>query len=82
MILRNILEGSQTFNEIAAGAPGLSRTLLTRRLGELARVGLITKRPKPGGPGYLYHPTPAGQATERCARRHRLVGGKLGRGPA
>lgn len=64
MILRNILEGSQTFNEIAAGAPGLSRTLLTRRLGELARVGLITKRPKPGGPGYLYHPTPAGQATE------------------
>jgi DNA-binding HxlR family transcriptional regulator len=64
VILRNLLEGARTFNQIAAGAPGLSRTLLTRRLAELDRVGLITKQPKPDGNGFLYHPTPAGQATE------------------
>jgi len=29
IILRNLLLGSTTFSEIAAGAPGLSRTLLT-----------------------------------------------------
>ena len=31
IILRNILQGCRTFNEIAAGAPGLSRALLARR---------------------------------------------------
>jgi len=32
IIVRNVLMGCRTFNEIAAGAPGLSRALLTRRL--------------------------------------------------
>jgi DNA-binding HxlR family transcriptional regulator len=36
VILRNVLDGCRTFNEIAAGAPGLSRSLLTKRLHELA----------------------------------------------
>ena len=35
IILRNILVGCRTFNEIADGAPGLSRGLLSRRLREL-----------------------------------------------
>jgi DNA-binding HxlR family transcriptional regulator len=64
VILRNLLEGARTFNEIAAGASGLSRALLTRRLAELDRVGLITKQPKPDGHGFRYTPTPAGYATE------------------
>ena len=38
IILRNILVGCQTFNEIANGAPGLSR-------------GLLSKRLRPAGPG-------------------------------
>ena len=61
IILRNILQGCRTFNEIAAGAPGLSRALLARRLRELEHVGVIQIRPKPDGHGSLYGPTPAGR---------------------
>jgi DNA-binding HxlR family transcriptional regulator len=61
IILRNILHGCRTFNEIAAGAPGLSRALLTRRLRELDHAGVIQVRPKPDGHGSLYEPTAAGR---------------------
>lgn len=61
IILRNLLAGCRTFNEIAAGAPGLSRALLTRRLRELERAGVLVIRPKPDGHGSLYEPTPAGR---------------------
>ncbi|CAN5737344.1 hypothetical protein BH18ACT15_BH18ACT15_01070 [soil metagenome] len=61
IILRNVLLGCHTFNEIAAGAPGLSRALLTRRLHELKRAGVLEIHPKPEGHGSLYEPTPAGR---------------------
>jgi FAD/FMN-containing dehydrogenase/DNA-binding HxlR family transcriptional regulator len=61
IILRNLLLGCSTFNEIAAGAPGLSRALLTRRLHQLERAGVITISPKPDGHGSLYEPTRAGR---------------------
>jgi DNA-binding HxlR family transcriptional regulator len=61
VIMRNLLLGCRTFNEIAAGAPGLSRALLARRLHELARAGLCTIRPKPEGRGSWYEPTRAGR---------------------
>jgi len=52
ILLRNIiLVGCRTFNEIADGAPGLSRGLLSKRLRELQRAGVIEIRPKPDGPG-------------------------------
>jgi DNA-binding HxlR family transcriptional regulator len=61
IVLRNILVGLQTFNEIADGAPGLSRGLLSKRLRELERAGIIEIRPKPGGQGSTYEPTQAGR---------------------
>ena len=61
IILRNLLLGCRTFNEIAAGAPGLSRALLARRLRELERAGVVEIRPKPNGRGSVYEPTPAGR---------------------
>jgi len=61
VILRNVLLGCRTFNEIADGAPGLSRGLLSKRLRDLQRAGVIEIRPKPGGPGSLYEPTQAGR---------------------
>jgi DNA-binding HxlR family transcriptional regulator len=61
IILRNVLMGCHTFNQIAAGAPGLSRALLTRRLHELERAGVLQIRPKPDGHGSLYEPTAAGR---------------------
>jgi FAD/FMN-containing dehydrogenase/DNA-binding HxlR family transcriptional regulator len=61
IILRNLLLGCKTFNEISAGAPGLSRALLTKRLRELQRANVIETRPKPGGHGSFYEATPAGR---------------------
>ena len=61
IILRNIvILGCRNFNEIADGAPGLSRGLLSKRLRELERAGVIAIRPKPDGPGSTYEPTEAG----------------------
>lgn len=59
IILRNILIGCRTFNELAEGAPGLSRGLLSRRLRELKHAGVIEIRPKAEGPGSIYEPTAA-----------------------
>jgi DNA-binding HxlR family transcriptional regulator len=64
VIMRNILYGCHGFNEIAAGAPGLSRSLLTKRLRELEGVGVITITAKTDGHGSLYQPTEAGLALE------------------
>jgi DNA-binding HxlR family transcriptional regulator len=61
IILRNVLVGCVTFNEIAEGAPGLSRGLLSKRLRELERAGVIEIRPKPDGHGSTYEPTQAGR---------------------
>jgi DNA-binding HxlR family transcriptional regulator len=60
IILRNLFLGCTTFNEIAAGAPLLSRALLTKRLHELERVGVIEISPKADGHGSVYEPTEAG----------------------
>jgi len=64
VIMRNILYGCETFNSIADGSPGLSRSLLTKRLRELERAGVIEIRPKEDGHGSLYLPTEAGRALE------------------
>jgi DNA-binding HxlR family transcriptional regulator len=61
IILRNLFLGCRTFNEIAAGAPLLSRALLTKRLRELQRVGVIEISPKPDGHGSVYELTQAGR---------------------
>jgi DNA-binding HxlR family transcriptional regulator len=61
VILRNLLLGCRTYTEIGAGAPGLSRTLLTQRLRQLERVGIIEIHPKPTGRGVTYELTEAGR---------------------
>jgi DNA-binding HxlR family transcriptional regulator len=62
VIMRNILYGCETFNAIADGAPGLSRSLLMKRLRELERAGVITVAPKEDGRGSKYVATEAGRA--------------------
>lgn len=64
IIIRNLLYGCRTFNEIAAGAPGLSRALLIRRLRELEHAGVIEIHAKYDGHGSVYEPTAAGRALE------------------
>lgn len=61
IIVRNLLLGCTTFNDIASGAPGLSRALLTKRLRELRQAGVIEIRPKSDGHGSVYQLTQAGR---------------------
>lgn len=61
LVLRTLLGGADTFNAIAAGVPGMSRSLLTSRLRGLAAAGVITIADDPDGTGSTYRPTEAGR---------------------
>ena len=61
IILRDLLNGRSTFSELAEGAPGLSRTLLTSRLRKLERAGAIQRSPKGKGRGWRYEVTDMGR---------------------
>jgi DNA-binding HxlR family transcriptional regulator len=45
LVVRELLLGSHQFNEIRRGVPRMSPTLLSRRLRELDRAGVISRRP-------------------------------------
>jgi DNA-binding HxlR family transcriptional regulator len=60
LVLRELLCGSQRFNDLHRGVPLMSRTLLTRRLRELEDAGVIERRVSSSG-GWDYRLTPAGE---------------------
>lgn len=62
LLIRELLDGSTSFNEIARGVPLMSRTLLSSRLKELEAAGLITRSTRPGGNKVSYRLSKAGQA--------------------
>jgi DNA-binding HxlR family transcriptional regulator len=43
MIIRDLVVGSTRFNDLARGLPGLSRSLLTKRLRQFERAGLVER---------------------------------------
>ncbi len=43
LIVRDMLCGATRFNDIARGLPGLSRSLLTKRLRQLERAGIVER---------------------------------------
>ena len=61
LIIRNLYLGCEGFSEIQAGAPGLSRTLLSQRLKQLERLAIVESTPKLGGRGRHYKLTSAGR---------------------
>ncbi len=48
VIVRNLLLGCETFSQIAEGAPGIPRSVLTDRLRMLERYGLVERTPRRG----------------------------------
>jgi DNA-binding HxlR family transcriptional regulator len=62
ILVRNLLNGCTTFNEIRQGAPGISTALLSQRLDKLERTGVIERSPGPSGRGASYHLTEMGSA--------------------
>lgn len=61
IILRELIAGSQHFNEIHRGVPLMSRGLLVRRLGELEEAGVIVREKLEGKRGHRYLLTEAGR---------------------
>jgi len=61
LIIRELLNGSHRFSELQLGLPRISRNLLTQRLTELRRSGVIERRPVERGRGYAYYLTEAGE---------------------
>ena len=55
LIVRNLYLGCGSFSKILEGTPGLSRTLLSQRLKQLERLGVVESAPKPGGRGRYWH---------------------------
>lgn len=43
LIVRDMLTGATRFNDIARGLPGMSRSLLTKRLRQLERAGIVER---------------------------------------
>jgi len=62
LVVRELLAGSTRFNEIQRGVPLMSSSLLSKRLGELERSGIITRRRLQEARGHEYRLTPAGEA--------------------
>ena len=61
LVIRELaLTGSRRFNDIQRGVPLMSSSLLSKRLRELERAGIVERRRRPDGKGTEYHLTPAG----------------------
>jgi DNA-binding HxlR family transcriptional regulator len=52
LIVRELLIGSAHFNELHRGVPLMSRTLMSQRLKQLERVGVVKRKLGPRGPRY------------------------------
>jgi DNA-binding HxlR family transcriptional regulator len=61
LVLRELLCGSRRFNDLHRGVPLMSATLLSQRLDELERVGLVERRLEAGERGPRYYPTAASE---------------------
>jgi DNA-binding HxlR family transcriptional regulator len=62
LIMRELMAGMRTFNDIHRGVPLISRAVLVARLRELEDHGVIERRPQANGKGHEYWLTPAGDA--------------------
>jgi DNA-binding HxlR family transcriptional regulator len=82
LVLRELLSGSRRFNDLRRGVPKMSPSLLSRRLRQLARAGVVERRV--AGRTVEYHLTAAGEELRPIveglgAWGKRWVGGGLDR---
>ncbi len=62
LVVRELLAGSTRFNELQRGVPLMSSSLLSKRLRELERSGIVTRHARAGERGHRYALTEAGTA--------------------
>jgi DNA-binding HxlR family transcriptional regulator len=62
LVVRELLSGSTRFNDLQRGVPLMSSSLLSKRLRELERSGILTRHALDPDRGHEYRLTPAGEA--------------------
>ena len=62
LVMRELMAGSHSFNDICRGVPLMSRAVLVTRLRELEHHGIVERRTRADGTGPEYWLTPAGEA--------------------
>jgi DNA-binding HxlR family transcriptional regulator len=62
LLVRELMAGAHSFNDIHRGVPLISRAVLVARLRELEDHGVIERRPRAGSAGLEYFLTTAGEA--------------------
>ena len=67
LILRELMRGMRTFNDIHRGVPLMSRGVLATRLRQLESCGIIERRPRRGD-GHDYWLTPVGDKLRPVVR--------------
>lgn len=65
LVLRELLLGSSSFNDICRGVPRMSRTLLSKRLKELEERGLVKKTIKSNNRETKYTLTTSGESLSK-----------------
>ena len=78
LIVRELLAGSQHFNEIERGLPGISRSLLVSRLRHLEDRGVIQRHRLPGPNRIEYSLTEAGRDLQPVIERLGSMGCPVG----
>ena len=68
LVLRELLLGSHTFNDIHRGVPLMSHALLIERLRQLEEQGIVEKRTRTDGLSHEYRLTPAGESAREIVR--------------
>ena len=61
LIVRELLAGSQRFNDLRRGVPLVAPSVMSQRLKLLTDHGIVVRESEPTGHGYEYHLTAAGE---------------------
>src|ERR1022692_4430354 len=83
LIVRELVTGSQHFNELRRGVPRMSSPLLSRRLSQLVRAGVVDRHDDGKGVRYVLTPAgrelrPGGEALGGRGSRHSASGASAG----
>jgi DNA-binding HxlR family transcriptional regulator len=79
LVIREVMAGIHSFNDIHRGIPLISRAVLVARLRDLEKHGIVERRPRADGTGSGYWLTPAGEAFHPIIRELRVWGLEHGR---
>jgi len=80
IIMRELCFGTRGFGELLAAAPLISRTVLAKRLKELADAGVVHVDTKPKGKGHHYRLTTAGEDFRPIVEMLSIWGQRWGQG--